>query len=498
LTLRIGAAWPIVSYMLARSTLIALLTALCCAVSASGAWALRYAGPTGISTQDCLTVATACDLQTAIQTAAAGEEVVVEPGNYTVGSEIAVSKPNLDIHGVEGQPRPVITGGGGIIQSGGNPITLSYLDFEGSGGLLNISDGMLDRLVIRGYPGGDVLCQCSDGTLRDSVVVATGLVVSSGGAVGLLGNGSTAGEDLRNDTIISTFHGTPAINLEQQNATPQFAHAAITFTAENVIALDLGGGTSVLTGQPQSTQTTEITFHHSDVGTPSTSGGATVVTTDADITTAPLFADAATDDFHELAGSPTIDTGLDSALDGPVDFDGLPRMAGAATDMGAFEVQPPVVVAPVITPAPLPPPAPAPAPALPPPPRLSITGRAFTVSSSTAKVTVPALCTAATPGRCTVTGTLTTTAALHGAHSAKASKPTVVGTLRGTLTAGRRGTLTLTLDRAAAAALRPGARGPIRHLAVTLSATVSAAKASGPLTAHLSVAVHRPPAKHHR
>ena len=51
----------------------------------------------------------------------------------------------------------------------------------------------------------------------------------------------------------------------------------------------------------------------------------------------PLFANAAGGDFHQLAGSPTIDAGTADPFNGFSDFDGQPRLIGAAPDIGADE-----------------------------------------------------------------------------------------------------------------------------------------------------------------
>jgi hypothetical protein len=51
----------------------------------------------------------------------------------------------------------------------------------------------------------------------------------------------------------------------------------------------------------------------------------------------PQFVDAANGDFHEVAGSPTIDAGTSVALSGATDPDGNSRQLGSAPDMGAYE-----------------------------------------------------------------------------------------------------------------------------------------------------------------
>ena len=55
---------------------------------------------------------------------------------------------------------------------------------------------------------------------------------------------------------------------------------------------------------------------------------------------APAFVNAAAGDFREALGSPTIDVGVNSAANGPFDFEGLPRTMGDGTDIGAAEYDP--------------------------------------------------------------------------------------------------------------------------------------------------------------
>jgi hypothetical protein len=66
----------------------------------------------------------------------------------------------------------------------------------------------------------------------------------------------------------------------------------------------------------------------------------------ANQTTPPLFVNAEGRNYHEAAGSPTIDAGIAGEL-GPLDLDGNPRILGPAPDMGAFETSNPVTVTPV-------------------------------------------------------------------------------------------------------------------------------------------------------
>jgi hypothetical protein len=82
--------------------------------------------------------------------------------------------------------------------------------------------------------------------------------------------------------------------------------------------------------------------------------GAGITTGSGNVTAEPIFVDAAAADFHQAAGSPTIDKGVLTAGDtkmGTSDFDGQARTQGDAPDIGADERAPDPKVEP--TPAPV-------------------------------------------------------------------------------------------------------------------------------------------------
>jgi hypothetical protein len=310
------------------------------------AMATRYVTQTGTPVNDCQSVPTGCDLQTAIHGNGAnvpsdGEEVVVEPGSYSLGASIMEGAANLNIRGVAGQPRPAITQTDPsavlFLTSG----TLSYLDFEGgSTDLVNQSGGLIDRIIMRGAGSGQFTCQCGTGTIRDSIFISTGGTA----ALGLSSNGGTSALTLRNVTAIATQAGTTAIALSHSPA------GAVSYDAYNTIARNLAGTSDVGAFGPSAT----ITFHHSNYGTSTVSGGGLVqdAPSDPHQSVAPMFTNSAGADFSEAVGSPTIDAGLTDALNGPLDFAGNPRAYGVSTDIGAYEFSPPPPPAspPVVTP----------------------------------------------------------------------------------------------------------------------------------------------------
>jgi len=311
------------------------VVAFCVALGdVQGAWALRYASPAGKSTNNCRSPATACDLRTAVEgkpgnEPITGEEVIIEPGSYSVSSTIKTGAPELNVHGMAGQPRPILAGKEPEILRDESDSTFGYLDIEeqGSGEALFSSGGTLERLLIRGRPEGNELCQCYSGTLRDSVLVS--LPGASSGAVGTHSNGGTTTEVLRNDTIYSESAQAPAIELEQVAASGE-----LVVNAYNTIAVNAAGGHDL-----SATKHGTIMMTHSDFASPT--GAGTITSGPGDVNAPPQFVNAAASNFHELAGSPTVDKGLNEAEDGTLDFEGDPREFGSSTDIGAYEYSPP-------------------------------------------------------------------------------------------------------------------------------------------------------------
>jgi hypothetical protein len=253
----------------------------------------------------------------------------VEPGSYNVLATVKLGAPLMNVHGATGQPRPVLSGSVEQLLRMEGSGTLAYLDLEeqGTGEGLFAGGGLLDRMLVRGKPSGQLLCQCYDGTIRDSVFVAG--PGSTSGAVGVSSNAGTSKETLRNDTIYSESPGGPAIQLSQAAAS-----GALELTAYNTIAVNGAGGKDV-----SASKLATITMIHSDYASPVGPG----IVTDGGgrLTSPPLFAHPAGGDFRELGGSPTIDAGLTEEANGPLDFEGNPRTTGATTDIGALEYQPP-------------------------------------------------------------------------------------------------------------------------------------------------------------
>ena len=316
-----------------RALVAAVLGLGLCAANASG---VRYASPTGTSGKDCQTAATACDLETAVHGISGNkpttaEEVIVEPGTYKVAATVETGAPSMNVHGAVGGPVPLVTGSVSRLLFMGSGGRLADMEFNetGSEEAVFADNATLERLRVIGKPSGDLLCQCYDGLIRDSVFIAR--PGSTTGAVGALSNEGTFHETLRNDTIYSESEEAPAIQLVQQGPKGPLA-----LNAYNTIAINTKGGHDV-----SASKLATITMDHSDYASPVAAGSGSVTDSGGHVSTPPSFVNAAGGDFRELAGSPTVDAGLASEEDGLLDFEGNPRSIGAAPDIGAYEYRPP-------------------------------------------------------------------------------------------------------------------------------------------------------------
>lgn len=337
---------------------LTLLAALCAAgllvlLAAGPAFAIRYASTTGNSKQPC-TEAKPCDIATAIHGVIgneplAKEEVVVEPGTYTItGERIEEGAYGMNVHGASGAARPVIKSSVEDMIFMGKGGTLAYLDLEseGSGEATLVDNGVVERMLMRGTPTtGGALCQCYNGTVRDSVIIAK--AGSHGGAAGVVSNGGKAKEALRNDTLVSESKEASAIVAVQQDSVVEEKgiknEGNVQITALNTIALNTAGGPSVEAANsgPKEQTVAKVAVENSYYATVKKVELGIFEDLGGHITATPLFVNLAAGDFREATGSPTIDAGLDEPENGTVDFEGAARTQGAHTDVGAFEATPP-------------------------------------------------------------------------------------------------------------------------------------------------------------
>src|SRR4051812_26276862 len=101
-----------------RLGLLTVLGALAAAAStapAASAATQRYASPTGSGTA--CSSASPCSIRQAVEDAAGGDEVIVNPGDYPLTAALEKTA-QITIHGVAGQPRPRLLFNSGAGQQG--------------------------------------------------------------------------------------------------------------------------------------------------------------------------------------------------------------------------------------------------------------------------------------------------------------------------------------------------------------------------------------------
>ena len=312
---------------------------LLCWAPAAGATA-RFAAPEGSGTA--CTAPAPCDIVTAVNKALPNDDVTIEPGTYGPLATLLTDETHtLTIHGQAGAPRPVIVVAtdGFFLRGNGSSLADVEVEDRGAGGigLLVTGNGIaIERVLIHtlGEKGNTCLAE-SVFTMVDSICVADGV-----GSLALTyATGNSVSATLRNDTL-------EALGGSGEAGGTAFEVAAFTgHTVQATLINTIVHGSRVdLFAQAKEASTTaRIVAEHSNYATDSAiaeGGGTATVTPHGTATNqagAPLFADIALDDFHELAGSPTIGAGLGSPANGLTDLDGVPRQFGGATDIGAYQ-----------------------------------------------------------------------------------------------------------------------------------------------------------------
>jgi hypothetical protein len=262
---------------------------------------------------------------------APGDSIVMEPGTsaYTPGS---INIPaGITIGGQAGAAMPTIQGPGtgtAVIMSAPgatlHDVRVQAGAAQGALFMASIPGGSTAERVAAIAPTGSA-CQLGAATLRDTLCWGA----SGDGVIQNLTSG-THTATLTNVTAIGSGNGIDAITSGGDNRT---------VVGTNVIAK--GGFRDVSTGESGGSTTT-VTLANSNYAVADHSAGGTITPagTNGNQTAAPLLSA----DFHELAGSPTIDAGLAAPDIGTLDLDRNPRISptcrggtAGAPDIGAFE-----------------------------------------------------------------------------------------------------------------------------------------------------------------
>jgi Ca2+-binding RTX toxin-like protein len=316
------------------------LVALCLAAPAAGA-ATRHAAPAGLGTA--CTQMTPCSIETAINGAGTGDEVIVAPGDY--GSQPAplttllANNNAISVHGTDGEPRPRIFTEATIglqLTDPGSSVRWLEIRYQRMA-MVNTAcslAGTVEQIVVQAAPFGTA---CSlrpeGGTVRNSVFSS-----QSADGLFLLGTWTIRG--------VSSAGGINGLDVQGTTS------GATSATVTNSI---LRGGTADVRAIAGVGETASATLSYSNYATTQLAGGdgsesITPAGSPTNQTAAPLFLDAANGDLRQAPGSPTIDAGIDDPANGTQDFEGEARTLNGRTDIGAderpFPAEPPAPPAP--------------------------------------------------------------------------------------------------------------------------------------------------------
>jgi hypothetical protein len=313
-----------------RGLVLGIIAAtLSLAAPAAASAATRFASPAGTASATC-PIATPCDIGTAINSAAAGDTVIIEPGQYgspgaPISAQLTDNGNQLTVEGAGlGANLPVIYATARSIWTGAGTVIENF-DIESSGnGGVYVPNGhgpvtITDVIAHSSGANGNGCVLSGPFSITDSVCLSTGT-----GGTGLDVGNFSAGT-VRNVTAIGPKFGLFAASAPQTG----------TLTLVNSI---LSGGQYDMEAQTVLTDQLTVNASHDDFSSVSNSG-ATINQTGT-VNAAPKFVDAANGNVRELESSPTVDAGVDDPANGTTDPDGNARTQGARTDIGAYEFMP--------------------------------------------------------------------------------------------------------------------------------------------------------------
>lgn len=294
---------------------------------------VRFATPGGLTTGPCDTEATACTFSRSLVVGGVGDEVIVGPGSYAEGGSHTATNSQY-VHGAFGQPVPAVnlTPGGTIGLGVTNNALVSRLSITVQGAnrtALLIQNGSAEQVIAAGEDSGSTGCfGVGSALIRDSICWS-GAANATGVGVLADGVGASTSVLLRNVTAVATSAGSVGINAEADNTGEAFVDAKNTIAdgapaGDDVAASSLDGGSTAIVALQHSNYATENEIDN---------GGTQSITdpgTGGNQTSAPVFANATAGNFHQLAGSPTLDAGSAGiSFFGSVDIDGDARSLDA-------------------------------------------------------------------------------------------------------------------------------------------------------------------------
>ena len=323
----------------ARSLLLAVLAVAATLLGATSAEAAqRYVSPAGTGGAPCSS-ANPCPLQAAVETVAvAGDEVILAPGTYNEGANtLDSSLSGLLIHGAAGQPKPTIVG---TSDAG------AQVNVQGTGAV--VSDLRISHSTTNTTPA---LFLGQTAKAERVEVTSTGVGIQIEGDSRVRDSIAIGGTEAY-EAGISAYVGGAANHPTIRNVTALGANGIYAGSSSAVATVVLDVRSSIAIGSPgedvqadnfwATSTTIDLQSSNYDSITPlNPFEHVTAPGTGNNQTAAPQFVDAGAGNYHQAAGSPTIDAGTADSLTGTTDLDGAARSQGAAIDIGAYEFVPP-------------------------------------------------------------------------------------------------------------------------------------------------------------
>lgn len=322
--------------VVASAALVSLLFAV-----ASAQGAIRYASPGGVGDPNTCVAVAPCAVTDALNSTytSDGDEVMLASGDYAVSTPLGIID-RVDVHGTGAAAATRIVSTGfpfGIAVSNADAIlrNVTVTHSTGNEAAVRLVNGSVRNVVaISSSAHG---CTARDGTISDTLCLA-----KAAGYVGVFvneGSGSPSLLRLRNVTAIGQGTGGHGIRI--------YAGSALAATIDAIGTIARGGGVDVSARTDGSIgSSATINLDHSNFSTTQTDFGIASITSPSvsgNQTAAPIFANAAADDYHQVVGSPTIDAGAVDGSSGTTDIDGDARVLGTTADIGYDEYVPPTL-----------------------------------------------------------------------------------------------------------------------------------------------------------
>jgi hypothetical protein len=342
-----------------RGTVVAIALVLSLIVATPATAATRYASPAGAGPAGAggCPESDPCGLEPAVENASVvdGDVVLLLPGTYSVGSGSVSVSDAITLKPRDPGTRPTISGTGNQVldvDAGATIQDLAVTDTSSSGtgvsaslGVFSGAEGaILQRLTVEttvsrtgGLNEAEIACGVNTGTLRDSVCHLTTVGSSVVGLAALSGNAGGAHQTNLINVVAWGTEGPSATGVIGLQAQGVAAGENAMITAKNVIAH--GDGQPSVQAVGENGGAASITLSNSDYPNAAVLDNASVTPagTGTNQTIPPSLVNPAAGDFHQLAGSVTIDHGATDTLLGTTDLDFEARNQGGVPDIGADE-----------------------------------------------------------------------------------------------------------------------------------------------------------------